>query len=142
MELPGYAKRWALAVDDEGCAYLHNLIGPDQPYLHDHPWSFKSHILSGGYVEVIHDHNRVQEVSQRHVSGSVLHRSSDFMHFISHVEPNTWTLVVTGPRIKEWGFYVATEWMHFKDFYDSSHNDRPAPIFRNGYEGGGIHRPV
>ena len=38
-----------------GAAVFHDFTGVDGSDPHDHPWSFVSHVLFGGYVEEIYD---------------------------------------------------------------------------------------
>ena len=143
MELPGYLRRWALVADDESSVYLHYLQGPDQDVLHDHPWAFNSYILSGGYSEIYRDFPYIDPTTIssepiHHKAGDFFQRDPGFAHYICSVEPNTWTLVVTGKRHKSWGFYVGDDsrewWMPHEVFVNSDRNERPLPIFRNGYK--------
>lgn len=85
---------------------LHKFTGPDaEPYLHDHPWSFISIVLRGGYVEVLRN-NHDRTAKTRHVRFFNFKRKDD-AHFICQLDRNpTWTLILHGRRQRTWGFYI------------------------------------
>lgn len=84
---------------------LHRIYQPDScEALHDHPWAFSSEILAGGYREVVRGTRRDDE-NVLTVGDRIRHGIFDF-HRIAAVEPGTWTRVITGQRLKEWGFWV------------------------------------
>lgn len=89
--------------------YLHRFVRSDEPdALHTHPWAFASCVLAGSYVEVTDDGRRVRR------AGSVALRGASFRHRIELPEaapgqPSRacWTIVLTGPKIQEWGFWCS-----------------------------------
>ncbi len=82
---------------------VHWFYQPDpQPDLHDHPISFLSVVLRGGYVELRGVNGEIRE---RHVKYANWIRSCD-KHRIISVEPYTMTLCFCGPREREWGFWT------------------------------------
>ena len=85
--------------------YLHQMLGPDAGrHVHDHPWNFRSLVLRGGYVETV-----VSEINEFHnvrCQGDYDYRPPEWLHRITYVLPNTWTLVLCGRREREWGFLV------------------------------------
>jgi len=101
--------------------YLHEFVGSDDGRaVHDHPWINLTWVLSGQYDEVmetdtfIPDTNdmsfgeqiqgrRMYKVKRRRKWNLVFRRPTA-MHMITGVQPNTWTLFITGPRIRKWGF--------------------------------------
>jgi hypothetical protein len=79
--------------------------------LHDHPWAFLSIVLRNGYDEV-HDQtyeNTVTRVSHR--PGALLFRPARWRHrvVIRDGRP-AWTLVLMGPRVRRWGFWLPEGW--------------------------------
>lgn len=85
---------------------------PSQPrheVFHDHPWSFLTLILAGGYRE--HTPRGVTF----HGPGELLHRPTPWLHRLELDRP-AWTLVFVGPRKRRWGFQTVTGWVHWKDF--------------------------
>lgn len=135
MELVGYLKRWSLAERDaEGKAgryYLHNIVGPDKPFFHDHPWDFRVLVLSGGYIEMQLDEDGF-EIEKAHLAGETREIRAERPHFIKEVFPQTWTLVVTSPVKRDWGFWHDETWIHHREFEG---NRDVEVIFRNGYGG-------
>lgn len=106
---------------------LHHIVRPDDDgALHDHPWNFTTTILSGGYREKMPRYvshklglgNGPEEFRRANwCIGNHLDRSAESLHLIEHVEPDTWTLVVTGPRIREWGFHPAGKpWQSWREY--------------------------
>jgi hypothetical protein len=99
---------------------LHWINKPDaEPYLHDHPVSFLSLILRGGYQE-----RRCRRWMYGYYEDRPMRRwcnlilaSPDDVHRIERVLPKTLTLVFMGPKTREWGFHTPDGWVHWKDYY-------------------------
>ena len=95
---------------------IHWIKKPDpEPYLHDHPVTFLSLILSGAYCEQ-------RETPGKCHCGGHHHRWFNFIratdkHSIKWVAPGTVTLCFTGPKTREWGFHTDTGWVMWKDYY-------------------------
>lgn len=85
---------------------LHHLVAPDPDRaLHDHPWSFASIILSGGYTETV-DHAG----TQRHwPTGTVHCMPAERRHRVAVVLPGTRTLILRGRKRRMWGFWPTTD---------------------------------
>lgn len=85
--------------------YLHRLGTPDsRPTLHDHPWSFLSIILRGGYTEVRLDKHAMTEVVRHRRWINVMRR--DDAHYIDSLDRTpTWTLLFVGARRRTWGYW-------------------------------------
>jgi hypothetical protein len=89
---------------------LHWLKKPDpEPYLHDHPVTFLSIILRGGYGELTPEGGRYNEWFN-------FIRATD-RHSISWVWPGTVTLCFMGPKTREWGFHTENGWVYWRDYY-------------------------
>jgi hypothetical protein len=56
--------------------------------------------------------------------GSVAFRSYNDRHRIVHVEPDTWTLILMGPKRQTWGFFTALGFVNWREF-SSAHNKNP-----------------
>lgn len=92
---------------------LHWINKPDaEPYLHDHPVTFLSVILRGGYLEIRGRHG----IFKRHTWYNFI-RATD-KHTIVQVEPNTLTICFMGPKTREWGFHTGDGWVHWKKYYE------------------------
>ncbi len=115
--------------DNGPAARIHHIATEDlDRHLHDHPWDFCSVVLSGGYTEIrprwaapnfVGDREDVFEV--RREIGSIAFRKATDRHRIISVEPNTYTLFITGPKVQGWGFYTETGKIPWRE-YESCHN--------------------
>jgi|SRR5579859_264716 len=94
--------------------YLHQLYAPQwHPECHDHPWSFLTVLLHGGYLEriIVKDpglcrcgepHYRNKDV--RRFPGMILWRPATFTHSVITPYGVSWSLIITGPKSNAWGF--------------------------------------
>lgn len=113
-----YLVRWHL-IDTErhGRLYLHRFWRSDEDVLHDHPWAFWSLILWGGYVEVTPCLPWGQW-GLWHRTGSLLRRPATWRHRVvvpDRLRGRVWTLVWTGPKVREWGFWCPRGWISFHE---------------------------
>lgn len=127
-----YLDRWGLQHPRIGAVFLHRMDAPDPGIdLHDHPWSFVSIVLWGGYVEQRADtrqachiaaiaeglsatrggqHPRGELVARRPLSVRVMRL--DECHTITELRRRvSWTLVLAGPVRRNWGFYLPAGYM-------------------------------
>lgn len=90
-----------------GNLYLHRLHAPmPHPQCHDHPWWFWTVILRGGYWELGDD---TRGWAWRG-PGTVLFRPATFRHnVVTKTDRACWSLVLTGPREREWGLTGCSE---------------------------------
>lgn len=100
-----YLTRWRIVETPWASLFLHRFDGPDsRPVLHDHPWSFVSIILRGGYQEERRD-ERDRTVRTRQIRFVNVMRRDD-AHFISHLNRlPTWSLLLVGKRRRTWGYW-------------------------------------
>jgi len=99
--------------DSGDSALLHWILRDDsEEHLHDHPWDFRTQILSGGYLE----HSENNKVCQHFSVGDAIFKYAEHAHRVSDVEENTWTLLSTGERCREWGFHVGNDWQDFRTY--------------------------
>lgn len=110
-----YLDRWGIEWKRLGGIFVHRMDGPDPDKdLHDHPWQFVSLILWGGYVERRADTRRLDyrlDYSRQTVRrpGSVRSLRLDEAHTIKRLNRgSSWSLVIHGPNVRPWGFYVRT----------------------------------
>ncbi|MCB1886271.1 MAG: hypothetical protein KDH20_01580 [Rhodocyclaceae bacterium] len=94
--------------------YLHRFMrSDDDRALHDHPWWNVSILLRGRYLE--HTPGSVVERRAGRLSGFAARRA-EAAHRIELIDGPVWTLFVTGPRVREWGFWCPQGWRHWKIF--------------------------
>ena len=93
---------------------LHHFLKPDDDsHLHNHPWTGRSTVLSGGYVEETEDGiSQVKPMDCNFITAKKYHR-------IRSIEHNTWSLVHTGEKEGEWGFLVDGVHQHYMDYLNN-----------------------
>lgn len=98
-----YLHRWYLIPRNRWCnVYLHRYMGSDDDRaLHDHPWPSLSWMLYGALIE--HD----QRGSHPITGGDWRFRRPAYAHRLELVSHEAVTLFMTGPRVREWGFWTA-----------------------------------
>ena len=91
--------------------YLHKIVRDDDDRaLHDHPWVSVSFILDGSYREITPHGRRVIG------AGQVKLRSATYAHRLELLGGPAWTLFVTGPRVRTWGFWCPKRWVPWQEF--------------------------
>lgn len=129
-----YLRRWYLIPRNPVFnIYLHQFLRDDDDRaLHDHPWFWCSIVLHGEYLEHTIAAGGIERVFARK-PGSIRAASPWRAHRIE-LPPNTprpanafetwprgecWTLFVTGPRLRNWGFHCAHRgWVPWQEFTD------------------------
>jgi hypothetical protein len=88
--------------------YIHRIEMPDDDRgPHDHPWTFWSAVLRGGYTESILDtpSDIKRWCVRRRRIGSVHRMPLGRFHQITALDRTpTWTLIACGPKSRRWGF--------------------------------------
>lgn len=96
----------------------HWLHSDDLRHPHDHPWSFWTICLWGGYTDVSPDgEDRVRP-------GSIRFRSALHQHSVKVDEGGCWTILLTGREHRRWGFWVNGKFRkRNKYFYEHGHHN-------------------
>jgi hypothetical protein len=95
-----YLIRWRLEAP-YGSIRLHHWLGPDDDRaFHDHPWDFVTFVIKGGYKDF--NDNAIEHLK----APTVQHRSAFHKHTVVPDLGGCWTIVVTGPKIRHWGFWL------------------------------------
>lgn len=104
--------------------YVHKFLrSDDDRALHDHPWWFVSIMLRGRYLE-----HRPDGIRERRAP-SIAFRRADLAHrvelfvgcrmlngrIVLDPEP-VWTVIITGPKRRHWGFHCPKRWVPWEDF--------------------------
>jgi hypothetical protein len=122
-----YLRRWWLIPRNPILnVYAHHFTrSDDDRALHDHPWWSISIVLSGVYFD--HAPGGAVRVVW---PGDIVIRSARTAHRVElmrgpeNVERPAHTLFITGPRIREWGFWCPNGWRHWRDFTSGSQGER------------------
>jgi hypothetical protein len=83
---------------------IHNILLSDPSCQHDHPWSFLTVILKGGYIE------HTPTGSKYHSAGTTLYRPAEFAHRLE-VDKPVWSFVITFKKVRKWGFFTKKGWV-------------------------------
>jgi hypothetical protein len=104
--------------------YVHDINEPDYDFHpHDHPWSFISVILRGGYTERVWPFPSSYALDMR--DKSYLRRwrrwswhsmDREKAHKIEQIEDKTLSLIFVGKRVGTWGFYTEDGWLEWSDY--------------------------
>jgi hypothetical protein len=92
--------------------YLHRFVTPDQDQEspHSHPWKWAvSLVLAGGYTEqrLVTCSWGTELVTRRIRPGTLNFLRHDTYHVVTELHgAETWTLILTGPKTRSWGFWV------------------------------------
>lgn len=106
-----------IQVPHVGAIMLHWIVRPDHSRdLHDHPVSFLSFVLRGGYLERVPSSIRGTEFI-RIVRWWNFKRATD-AHRITDVwgRGGALTLVFAGPKRRQWGFHTANGWVPWTEY--------------------------
>lgn len=127
-----YLYRWHVVPrNDVANVYLHVQIAddPERP-LHDHMYDNQSVVLAGGYEEtyahVVPSRDNLGMSHTRIVpKGATVHRKAEEAHRLRLLPqvPYTITLFSTGPRRREWGFWLEGGWVPWHAVTEGDYRD-------------------
>lgn len=127
-EAPYLRRWWIIPRNPLLNIYLHQFLNPDDARaLHDHPWISLSLALKGSYIEhtqQLEDYATMVHYQQERGAGSIVFRLPSHTHRISlHPDPkgeygykSAWTLFITGPLVRKWGFACPNGWVPWETF--------------------------
>lgn len=103
---------------------LHVFVqGDSDRCLHDHPWTFYTLILLGGYFEETDDAtgNRIRKW---YGPGRLLHRPAEWKHrvILDNAKPCV-TMVLMLKRRRAWGFFTRRGWVDAVAFFGANNAD-------------------
>jgi hypothetical protein len=123
--------RWFVIPKNKWCnIYLHKFMRDDEDRaLHDHPWLNVSLLLINRYIEVTRG-----EVRKMYQAGDLKFRFASTPHRIELVRTRktghkrtkahrergqpSWSLFITGPVTRGWGFHCPRGWREQKEFHE------------------------
>ena len=134
-EEPYLLRRYVIPRNRFANVYLHKFMrSDDDRALHDHPWYWCSIVLKGGYWE--HRPDKLINAQSWRRAGTVAFRPPEALHRVE-LERDTrypytddyynrisekpcWTLFITGPKRREWGFQCRKAWVPWQEFTSAS----------------------
>lgn len=95
--------------------YLHAFLRSDDETMHDHSWPSVSLLLLGGYVD--HSVDRAGQPTARYYSaGDLCFRLRGGRPHRIQIAVACWSLFITGPRYRAWGFHCPDRWVPWEEF--------------------------
>lgn len=137
---------WQKCVRSLPNIYLHKFMrSDDDRALHDHPWPNMSVLLNGNYIEHMPANRKDWAAGDRRTMtkvrkpGSIVLRRATAVHRVElynnyvfgkpgprHTLPGlpvyitgpapVWSLFMTGPRLRDWGFWCPKGWRPWREF--------------------------
>lgn len=123
VERPYLLRWWVIPRNRFFNIYLHQFLrSDDDRALHDHPWINCSILLKGRYIEHRSDGQVLLRKPWRPwAPWRLTFRFPTSSHRVELLRTDgwelpVWTLFVTGPRVREWGFWCPKGWIHWQRF--------------------------
>jgi hypothetical protein len=127
-----YLERYYLFLKDRKHfpfnVFLHKFLKSDPDDVHDHPWSYFTLILKGGYYEWVPQFNsrgeKFGEIAKWRGPGHFRICNARSFHRIE-LDPSVtcWTLFMPGPQQREWGFLNKGKWVQHEEYLESKQHD-------------------
>jgi hypothetical protein len=122
-EHPYLLRWWIIPRNRFFNIYLHKMLRDDDDRaLHDHPWLNLSIILRGGYKEITRgkDGGLVAKIRR---AGAFVLRMPTCAHRLELIRLRggynySWSLFITGPVVRTWGFHCPKGWVPWREFVD------------------------
>lgn len=105
--------------------YLHKFIQSDlDDALHDHPWNSVGILLNRPYLEhtPLYTEKWIEK-GDRHTKTRIVrpfvltYRPAEFIHRVELLDKEpVWTFFMTGPWVRDWGFWCDKGFVNNKDF--------------------------
>jgi hypothetical protein len=107
-----YLLRWYLIPRNPVLNVYYHVFkrSDDDRALHDHPWVSLSLCLRGEATEIDAIGSRIVRAGQWRL------RRAAYAHRMALHAGDCHTLFLTGPRIREWGFWCPQGWRHWRAF--------------------------
>lgn len=123
-----YLYRWYLIPRNRLFnVYLHYFMrSDDDRALHDHPWWNVSLILAGQYIEHTIPQGGINVRTLRQ-AGEIKFRTARAAHRVELTDGPCWTLFITGPRIRDWGFHCPSGWKPWQQFTNPNNSGEIGP---------------
>jgi hypothetical protein len=123
-----YLRRWhVIPRNPIFNIYFHEFRRSDDDRApHDHPWINISWLLEGSYVEWVDSPYIDAYEARLRRPGALIARRPKTMHRIQlHRDDGgeemwVYTLFITGPRVRQWGFRCPKGWVHWREFTSHS----------------------
>ena len=124
-----YMRRWWIIPRNNWFnIYLHHMRHDDDDRApHDHPWWSLSLCLRGFIREhrmVIEEQGRIWYINGFE-RGDWVFRGTNYIHRLALPRGDAWTLFITGPKVRVWGFWCPRGFKPWQEFVDSDQPGQP-----------------
>jgi hypothetical protein len=106
-----YVRRWRAETPFGSVRLHHWLHSDDTRYKHDHPWWFFTVVIKGGYTDLTDDRTDHLKV------GSFRFRSAKHKHSVWVDDGGAWSILITGPKVRQWGFWIGKKWKKANKYF-------------------------
>lgn len=125
-----YMRRWWIIPRNRFFnIYLHHMRHDDDDRAaHDHPWWSLSLCLNGHIreYELVQKPPRTATYRINEIyAGDFKWRGTEYAHRLTLPDGDAWTLFITGPNVRTWGFHCPKGWIPWKQFVDSDKPGQP-----------------
>src|ERR1700744_875507 len=104
-EHPYMRRWWVIPRNRFFNIYLHHFLrSDDDRALHDHPWLNASVLLQGEYTEHTISAGGVNH-RRKYGAGDIKFRGPRYAHRVELTDGPCWSLFITGPNVRSWGFH-------------------------------------
>lgn len=106
-----YMRRWVLNAHFFSLRVHHWYSSDDHRAYHDHPWWFLTLVLCGSYTDTS------DEGRDRLMPGWFRFRRADHRHTVVVDPGGCWTVMLTGPVSRRWGFWPKGRFMKTNKYF-------------------------
>lgn len=106
-----YLRRWYIETPLFSVRLHHWLSGDDSRANHDHPWWFVTLVLRGGYTDYSPDR------AERMTASKIAFRCATHRHTVVVDPGGCWTILLTGPQSRRWGFWVKNKFVRSNKYF-------------------------
>jgi hypothetical protein len=106
-----YVRRWYIETRWGSIRLHHWLHSDDNRAFHDHPFNFITFVLWGGYTDKGPDKDEIMNAPK------ISYRPANHMHTVQVNPGGCWTLLLTGPQIRKWGFWNGKKWKKSNKYF-------------------------
>ena len=112
-------QRWRILWTPWFAIYIHRILKSDEDkHPHNHPWNFRTFILSGSYTEEWYNAETEEYGKQILTRDDSTYRGFEIFHKIEIYQPVT-TLVCTGQHWNRWGYWVNGKFVEQSEYREN-----------------------
>lgn len=125
LSTPGGCRRGRWWNSCLGAIRIHEIVASDDSRaFHDHPWPFVSILLRGSYIErrpwpphgTVHPPDDHRNAEHTYRAPAINRKAATDLHVLTVERGPVWTLFLTRPKQRSWGFAGPFGWMPWREF--------------------------